>query len=235
MSQKRRYLDVWLVDSNTVYREVPFDVVADWIQQSRLLADDRLRPSGTAQWLKVGESPEFSPYVPQPQAHAVNDEAEALGAVQLDFQWKRRHDDEEDDVDMIPLIDVSLVLLIFFIMTTTGVTSAALAGLPEAVNGLVVANPQLIWIGIEESPEGAPVFSIGAGEARPAPEDTGLVLGEVLAKLRQRLEPGTASAEVTVRAHKDIEAGIVRELTVELARLPKVRKRFITVSEPSKP
>ena len=31
----------------------------------------------------------------------------------------RRRDDEDDDVDMIPLIDISLVLLIFFMMTAT--------------------------------------------------------------------------------------------------------------------
>ena len=31
MAQKRRFIDVWIVESNTVYREVPFTVVTDWI------------------------------------------------------------------------------------------------------------------------------------------------------------------------------------------------------------
>ncbi len=43
MAEKRRYLDVWIVETNTVYREVPFEVVTDWVQQGRLLADDMLR------------------------------------------------------------------------------------------------------------------------------------------------------------------------------------------------
>src|SRR4051794_22389013 len=125
MAAKRRFLDVWLVENNTVYREVPFAVVADWVQQSRLLPEDMLRPSGTAEWFKVGASPDFAPYVPRAQPHQVEDKAEALDPVHLDFGWKRRPEDEDDDVDMIPLIDVSLVLLIFFIMTTAAATAQA--------------------------------------------------------------------------------------------------------------
>ena len=44
MTAPKRFLDVWIIESNTVYREVPFTVVADWIQQGRLLEDDMLRP-----------------------------------------------------------------------------------------------------------------------------------------------------------------------------------------------
>ena len=65
MTEKRRFLDVWIIESNTVYREVPFSVVADWVQQGRLLEDDMLRPSGTAEWFRVGGSPEFATYVPR--------------------------------------------------------------------------------------------------------------------------------------------------------------------------
>ena len=43
MAQKRRFLDVWIVESNTVYQEVPFEVVTDWVQQGRLLADDQVK------------------------------------------------------------------------------------------------------------------------------------------------------------------------------------------------
>ena len=52
MAEKRRFLDVWIVDSNTVYREVPFTVVADWVQQGRLLEDDN--------HLSVFRSPSFN-------------------------------------------------------------------------------------------------------------------------------------------------------------------------------
>ena len=29
MAAKRRFLDVWIIETNTVYREVPFEVVTD--------------------------------------------------------------------------------------------------------------------------------------------------------------------------------------------------------------
>ena len=44
------------VQSAAVESELPpFDVVADWIQQGRLLEDDMLRPSGTAEWRRLGD------------------------------------------------------------------------------------------------------------------------------------------------------------------------------------
>src|SRR2546430_4023 len=67
MSEKRRFLDVWIIEANTVYREVPFDVVADWIQQGRLLEDDKVRPSGTAEWFTIGAVPGFAAYLPKPR------------------------------------------------------------------------------------------------------------------------------------------------------------------------
>src|SRR5690348_9862577 len=103
MAQKRRFLDVWIVESNTVYREVPFTVVADWVQQGRLLADDKLRPSGTAEWFRIGGSPDFAPYLPRHDPFQAEDQAEALEPVQLDFSWKRGHEEADDDIDMIPL------------------------------------------------------------------------------------------------------------------------------------
>src|SRR5439155_959787 len=33
--------DVWLTASNRVYRAVPYDVVADWLQQGRIVGIDR--------------------------------------------------------------------------------------------------------------------------------------------------------------------------------------------------
>src|SRR5436190_3120241 len=100
MTAPRRFLDVWIIESNTVYREVPFTVVADWVQQGRLLEDDMLKPSGTSEWSKVGAPENFSAYLPKPQAHRSEDQAEALEPVQLDFNYKRRHEDDDDDVDM---------------------------------------------------------------------------------------------------------------------------------------
>src|SRR4051794_19833943 len=114
---QRRFYDVWIVESNTVYREVPYTVVTDWVQQGRLLDDDQLRPSGTQQWQRLGDQTSFAAFLPKVEPQRADDQAEMLEPVQVDFAWRPRTDDEDDDVDMIPLIDISLVLLIFFMMT----------------------------------------------------------------------------------------------------------------------
>src|ERR671912_648511 len=62
--------DVWFVAANTVYKGVPYGVVAE---QPVELPDPKPGP-------------------------------------------RRSRFDEDDDVDMIPLIDISMVLLVFFIM-----------------------------------------------------------------------------------------------------------------------
>jgi biopolymer transport protein ExbD len=236
MAQKRRFLDVWLVGPNTVYREVPFAVVTDWIQQSRLVADDMLRPSGTAQWFKVGESPEFKPYVPQAEPYQIEDQTEALEDVQMDFTWKRRHEDEDDDVDMIPLIDVSLVLLIFFMLTSAAATASALINTPGAEHGLVIGKNDMFWINID-LPKGRgsdPVYSVSFGTNDAAPEDRDLsnpikAIDRLSDRLRSREEP----VEVTIRAHRDVRSGDVRDVIDLLTRMgvTKVKRTHIAVSE----
>jgi hypothetical protein len=49
----RRHLDVWFIQTNVVYRGVPYSVLTDWLQQGRLLGEDQLRYSGTEKWVKI--------------------------------------------------------------------------------------------------------------------------------------------------------------------------------------
>jgi biopolymer transport protein ExbD len=241
MAQKRRFIDVWLVEPNTVYREVPFAVVTDWIQQARLLPDDMIRPSGTAQWFKVGESPDFKPYVPQAEPYQIEDQTEALEEVQLDFTWKKRPDDEDDDVDMIPLIDVSLVLLIFFMLTSTAAVGVAAINTPSAINGNVVGKNAMVWVNIDLPQDGTgsvirggnPIYSVSFGDAPAAPADSNLhTITAAMERLKLKLDEFPGPPEVTIRAHKDVRAGDVRDVTIELTRLgDKVKQKFIAVSE----
>jgi hypothetical protein len=36
MAKKPQVFDVWVVETNTVYKQVPYTVVTDWAQQGRL-------------------------------------------------------------------------------------------------------------------------------------------------------------------------------------------------------
>jgi biopolymer transport protein ExbD len=232
MVQKRRFLDVWIIESNTVYREVPYEVVADWVQQGRLLEDDRLRPSGTAEWFRVGASPEFSPYLPKPEPMRANDQAEALEPVELEFRYKKPRDPEDDDVDMIPLIDVSLVLLIFFMLTATPGTAAMFIATPEATHGTLAEETHEVIVGILLKGKGeaaTPYYRIWVGTNPPKKEHMELETEDDLLKaLRELLSADTRNARipVSINAHPDTKAGVVRHLTASLDSDPEFRKRI---------
>src|SRR4051794_33665474 len=119
MAANERLLDVWLIDLNEVYSAVPFTVVADWLQQGRLLADDKVRLVGKQKWHPLSAVPAFAPYLPREEPLSPGDRAGALEPVELGLDWGRAHEEEDEDVDMIPLIAISLVLLIFFMMTAS--------------------------------------------------------------------------------------------------------------------
>ena len=89
--------------------------------------------------------------------------------VEVEIAWKRRAEDEDDDVDMIPLIDVSLVLLVFFIMTTAaigGVVSTIRT--PPAEHKLLAIDKNMLWVGIDRDGEGQLVYYLGQGEQKEA-------------------------------------------------------------------
>jgi len=234
MAEKRRFLDVWIVDSNTVYREVPFTVVADWVQQGRLLEDDKLCPSGTKQWTRVGDSQEFKPYLPKAEPFRTNDQAEALEPVHLDFAWKKPRSDEDDDPDMIPLIDISLVLLIFFMMTASGVGIAGMIATPATVYGQATEQADTVMIGINLEND-VPVYSLAVGNKAPAAEDRDLrSQQDLLDRLKDLLDRTPGRVEVNINAHKDVKSGVVRDLTAELSK-PEYRRhiedKYIGVSQ----
>src|SRR5258708_29618663 len=137
MAEQRRQYDVWFVETNTVYKEVPFEVITDWVQQARLGADDMVKPSGSPNWFKVSNQSLFQPYLPRAAPERPADMSAAYEPIELDFNWKRPPADEDDDVDMIPLIDISLVLLIFFMMTTT-VAAISRIAVPTMANAVKI-------------------------------------------------------------------------------------------------
>jgi len=235
MAEKRRFLDVWIVESNTVYQEVPFEVVTDWVQQGRLLEDDQVKPSGTKDWRKIGGTEELLPYLPHAEPFQAEDQAEALEPVEVAMRWRHRPEDGDDDIDMIPLIDVSLVLLIFFMLTASSVGAAAFITTPQTEHGLLADNPSGLRIDIDWQ-DGEPVYAIAEGDGPPDPENKDLRnLKEVLERLRARLARMTEPTDLVINAHKDLKAKVARDLLVALGGDPLFRKmlrtNFFGVSE----
>src|SRR4051812_27463424 len=99
MADKRRFFDLWILETNTVYQEVPYEVVADWLQQGRLLGDDMQKPSGTKDWSRVAESADFKPYVIGPGPDRPDDKAEAMEPLlEQGFNYRRAPEEEDEDV-----------------------------------------------------------------------------------------------------------------------------------------
>lgn len=234
MAEKRRFLDIWIVESNTVYREVPFTVAVDWIQEGRLIEDDMIRPSGTAEWLKLGKTPALAAYLPRREPHRAEDRAEALEPVEIGFSWKKRRSDEDDDVDMIPLIDVSLVLLVFFMMTATVGVGASRINVPETEYGSMLSGADMLWVGIDRKPDGQVVYSLGEGEKGPAESDREMTQAQVIARLETRLQEIGKPVEVRVTPHRQLPYDVLKKLTVELEqfrRKGQLRNVYVEVAE----
>jgi biopolymer transport protein ExbD len=238
MAAKRRFLDVWIIEGNTVYKEVPFDVVADWVQQGRLLEGDMLRPSGTSEWTALGGMSEFAVYLPKPATEPeIESQVEPMEPIETGFHWKRKIDDEDSEVDMIPLIDVSLVLLIFFMLTTNPETSAAgpQIATPPAVYASVVNAPDEVWVGINlvKNAAGDPiqVYSLGVGAKADA---RNLATRQELLDHLAILLANKEHINLTIHANAEVPSGDVRDLTVALEQpsfRSKIDRKYTGVSD----
>jgi biopolymer transport protein ExbD len=218
MAKQSRGYDVWLTAANRVYRAVPYDVLTDWLQQGRIVAGDKLRAEGTGDWQHVAEMPNFAAFLPHAERDQPDDAAEAFEPVALSMPSRRRHSDDDDDVDMIPLIDISLVLLIFFMMTATIAVAGASIETPSVFNGSGFTTDQaMIWIGIERAENGSPTYSIGQGDRPPAAGDDKLTLPQVLEKLDARIKE-TPGCRVRVAGNKRLPFGAVKQLAAELEK-----------------
>ena len=223
---RQQYIDVWVVDSNTVYREVPYTVVCDWVQQGRLLEDDNVRRSGTAEWRRIGAVPAFAAFLPKPEPTRPDDKAEALEPVEFEFGWKKKHPEHEDEeVDMIPLIDVSLVLLIFFIVTASGAAAAAfvkLAGVKKPPRADTAGISINMNVEVRRDGKRVLVYELGEDGRRTAkPEDRDIRDQRVLLQqLNAHLAEKTGTVDITINPHSDLEDGELVEMLRALKTVP---------------
>jgi biopolymer transport protein ExbD len=218
---KKFYFDVWLSQGKTVYRDVPYEVVTDWLQQGRLLGEDRIRPAKTEEWFMIDKVPAFSGFVPHADPLRTDAQAEALEPVETGFSWSHKAEEEEADPDMIPLIDVSLVLLIFFMMTSTVAAVISAIAVPAADPRVVELDPnvQMVWIGINYISESEPcqyqitwqTESGDHGSIRGLSKDDCLKrVDEILAKEKV--------PEIRVAAHKSLAFGLIKEMGAALEK-----------------
>ena len=234
MADAKRKYDLWFVDGNTVYKEVPFEVVADWVQQARVSGDDMIKPSGSPNWFKVANQPLFAPYLPRAEPQRVGDVAESYEPVELDFAWKRRGDDGDDDVDMIPLIDISLVLLIFFMMTTTVAAISRIAVPTMANASKIETDTEVLRIDIDKT-SGGVLYGVAKKNALPK-EGFGDLKDEAVlfARFNDLLATELKTPNVRVAAHGDLPYETVERIMKHLDEMQsqgKILSYHIEVNE----
>jgi len=214
------HFDVWLTTANRVYQAVPYEVLSDWLQQGRVVGADRVRTAGAGDWQTVEAFPILAVYLPQPEPVAMEDRSEALEPVELGIPIRRIRDDDQD-VDMVPLIDISLVLLIFFMMTTTVAIAGSRITVPETQFATLTTERGTMWIGIDFGPGGQPVYSFASGDAAPLPDDDKLSIDTIIERVRGRLRQREAGQTLNVRvaAHVNLPIETVQTFTVRLSTL----------------
>jgi biopolymer transport protein ExbD len=218
---KKFFFDVWLIQGNMVYRSVPYEVVTDWIQQGRLLTDDRIRPTGTEEWFELGRVPAFAGFLPAPEPLRTDAAAESLEPMESSFSWGKKGEEEEADPDMIPLIDVSLVLLIFFMLTSAVASSASVPiPLPALGEGATLeSNPRVIWIGIEYASENQPPrYRMTFSDQQNPVTKTDLSEDQVLKTIEDILQVVSNVQEIRVAADKRLAFDLIKHMSVELER-----------------
>lgn len=221
MSRSQAY-DVWLVAANTVYKGVPYGVVSGWAGQGRIGANDKLRPAGSNEpWVLVSQVELIADYLAEEQSVSSGggDLAESLEPVEIDPAWPKSIDDDDDDVDMIPLIDISLVLLIFFMMTAA-VSAFSPVQVPALVSGTEMSESNDgMAVFIDQGPDKQPLYSLQVGNNKPevdssAPGDK----EKLIAMLDSKLGQFERTPIVRIACHEALPRRYIGELCADLQK-----------------
>jgi biopolymer transport protein ExbD len=239
--------DVWFISANTVYKAVPYNVVADWAQQGRLAATDMVRPAGASvAWKKVADHELLADYLPRPAAAKAVPVATVVGEAEPAESTapaelpdpepppRKTAVDDDDDVDMIPLIDISMVLLVFFIILRAA-GALAPVDVPEMrYAGELSADPDAITINIDLADKFTIAYSVRVGQKPPKPgHDNILARGEeerkeaikkTIGALNELLLDAKRPPEVRIACRRELPNERVIELQQELESLFKKQK-----------
>ena len=221
MAAKTSAFDVWLIAVDTVYKGVPFSVVLGWAEQGRLAGTDKLRPAGVeTPWVPASKHPRIAPHLfaAKPQPAAAGGAVPPLDPLENDSDFKKTPHDDDDDVDMIPLIDISLVLLIFFMMTSA-VSSMSPVNVPALKYAGKLTGGKEAWVvQADKTPNGDIVYSLTGGPDNDRELDI-RTLEELVSRFNAKLD-ANKPAEVRVAFHKKLQR---RDLKAVIRELDKFR------------
>ena len=226
-------MDLKILAFNQEYPAVPGDTLVQWALEGRITLRDQVRaPGGT--WQEVAQVLWLAPNCAQPAVATGMSDSGALESINLDDlapdqpPAKFRSKAEDSEMDMTPMIDVTFQLLIFF-MLTNSLASAAAVLVPEALHGKGV------------TPEGKQVLLIDdqgqfyLGEAlndTTRRESMDALIQEVTTNAAEfSSQNENAPLDVIITAHKSAKHGMVRDLVDRLGKVEHVGQVLLGVEE----
>lgn len=219
MARANHNFDVWYVKADTIYKNVPYSVVTGWADQGRLAATDKVRTAGIEEpWVTIKNHPQIGDFLFRrgEPAEASSEQAEQLGPIEMDTHWPKSAADDDDDVDMIPLIDISLVLLIFFMMTAA-VSTLSPTGVPEMKYAAELEDgSNTITLVIDKRPNNEVSLSMRVGNTEPAEDANLRTIEELMQHLDARLGEFERPPVVHIACHRGLERSWVSDIASEL-------------------
>ena len=210
-------MELKLVSLDKTYGSVPFDTLMRMATEGRLVVADLVRRPGAAQWTPVGEVPALAAALPQQTDAAGDDTGGDAWTMRLPRQ------EEDTEMDMTPMIDVTFQLLIFFMLTNALANPVPIAT-PEALHGrgVTIEGQQLILI------DEAGAYYLGD---EVAPANAVASLDALVAEVGDNARKAELPMDVIVNAHGQTKHRPVRELVERLGGIPGLGKVMIGVEE----
>ena len=211
--------DVWYVQADTVYKNVPYSVVTDWADQGRLARTDKVRRAGVDEpWTLIKDHSQIGDFLYR-RGEAVDvaaEQAEQLAPIEMDSHWPKSPADDDDDVDMIPLIDISLVLLIFFMMTAA-VSTMSPTGVPEMKYAAALEDgSNTITVVVDKRPNDEVSLALRVGNSQSVDDSNLRTIQELMQHLDAKLAERSTPPIVHIACHRDLERGWVSDIATEL-------------------
>ena len=180
-------------------------------------------PPAASQPTPQPASQPLPPPVAQAVAEVEDDELDESGGAEARVWRPRRKPHEEAAMEMAPMIDVTFLLLIFFMLTNSLANPASMA-VPEALHGrgVTLEGQQLILI--DEQGE----YFLGESATRSTHADS---LAALLAEVKTNVRSNPVGLDVIISAHKDVKHLYVRQLLEGLASIDHLGQTLVGVEE----
>ncbi len=130
--------------------------------------------------------------------------------------------DFDADLDITPMIDVTFLLLIFFMVTST-MQATPEVDLPVAHHGIGINKSEQVTVSVIDQ-DGVPILMAGDP---PAPEMT---MDEIVDYARGEIDSGKSG--ILVKASGNIPTGYIKQLTQQLQAVGEIHF-YYAVSEQS--